>query len=413
MGITTANGWRSKFIFSTIIGMLCSLFATRAGLSICLMLFIAATIVHKNVFQQLLSFFRSPLLLGMSLLFFIPFISGLWSSNTNEWSDVMRIKLPLLFLSIAFAGSWQLTKKQWQIIATVFLLILFISTCWSLVQYLQTMASVHQGYLKAKVFQTPLQNDHVRYSWLVSVGVLLCLLLLNETSKKVKILLVITAIWFAVYLHILSARTGLGSFYICLFISAIWLLKKYANKKLVAMSIAVIFGLPLLAWLLLPTFQNRIKYFVYDYSFIKSNTYLPGSNDGNRALSLKAGWSILKENAGGVGRGDVYAETNKWYTENIPNIQEHDRLYPASEWLLYGASAGWLGFLLFTAVMLLPFIFLPVTNQFFWVALNATAAFSFLFDIGLEVQYGVFLYSFIVLWWWKWFALKNERVVHE
>ena len=34
--------------------------------------------------------------------------------------------------------------------------------------------------------------------------------------------------------------------------------------------------------------------------------------------------------------------------------------------------------------------------------LNVTIAVSFLFDIALEVQFGVFLYSFIVLWWWKW-----------
>jgi hypothetical protein len=34
--------------------------------------------------------------------------------------------------------------------------------------------------------------------------------------------------------------------------------------------------------------------------------------------------------------------------------------------------------------------------------LNIIAAFSFLFDIGLEVQFGVFIYSFLVLWLWKW-----------
>ena len=27
---------------------------------------------------------------------------------------------------------------------------------------------------------------------------------------------------------------------------------------------------------------------------------------------------------------------------------------------------------------------------------------GFVFDIGLEVQFGIFIYSFIVLWWWKW-----------
>jgi hypothetical protein len=40
-------------------------------------------------------------------------------------------------------------------------------------------------------------------------------------------------------------------------------------------------------------------------------------------------------------------------------------------------------------------------------------AFSFLFDIGLEAQFGVFVYAFIVLWWWKWLIIsaKNKEVV--
>jgi hypothetical protein len=182
------------------------------------------------------------------------------------------------------------------------------------------------------------------------------------------------------------------------------------NKKSIALSLAATIVLPVLAWLLLPTFQNRLRYFVYDYSYIKSSTYLPGANDGGRVLSLKGGWSILQNNPLGVGCGDVYDETNKWYTQNVPAILPSDRLYPSSEWLLYGGAAGWPGFLLFSLVMIIPLFYRSMQNLFFWIALNSTAAFSFMFDIGLEVQYGVFLYSFIVLWWWKWF--KKETVVH-
>jgi hypothetical protein len=413
MGIRIGNDWRRTFIFTTIIGMLCCLFVSRAGLSISMMLFIAATTLHKNFLQQLASFIKSPVLLSMSLLFIIPFASGLWSSDMDEWSDVMRIKLPLLFLPIAFGGSWQLTKKQWYVIACLFLFLLFLSTLWSSLQYLQNIQGVHEGYLKAKVFTTPLQNDHVRYSWLVSTGILLCLLLMNETAKKVKAIFIITAFFFSIYLHMLSARTGLGSLYLILFIYTIWLLLNKASKKMIILSSISLILFPLMAYLFLPTFQNRIKYFVYDYSYIKSNAYLPGSNDGNRTRSLKAGWAILQNNPGGVGRGDVYDETNKWYNEHVPNIQNHDRLYPSSEWLLYGASAGWIGVVLFTLSLFIPLLFIPPVNRIFWIILNVTAAFSFAFDIGLEVQYGVFLYSFIVLWWWKWFALKNESAVHE
>jgi len=35
--------------------------------------------------------------------------------------------------------------------------------------------------------------------------------------------------------------------------------------------------------------------------------------------------------------------------------QEGDKILPGSEWLIYGAGAGWPGLLLFTFCMLIPF----------------------------------------------------------
>ena len=74
---------------------------------------------------------------------------------------------------------------------------------------------------------------------------------------------------------------------------------------------------------------------------------------------------------------------------------------------MYGVAAGWIGFVLFTIVMFIPF-FERTRSQFFWVTLNLVMAFSFLFDIGLEVQFGVFIYAFVVLWWWKWLDREKE-----
>ena len=88
-------------------------------------------------------------------------------------------------------------------------------------------------------------------------------------------------------------------------------------------------------------------------------------------------------------------------------MQEQDKVYPASEWLMYGAGAGLPGFFLFTISMLIPFL-TRVRHQLPWWMLNAAAAFSFIFDIGLEVQFGVFIYAFTVLWWWKW--MKEEKM---
>ena len=391
--------------------MVASVFFSRAALSITCILFVTLTVAHKYVLQQVIICFKTPQLVFLSLLFFIPFISGLWSTDLHQWSDVVRLKLPLLFFPLAFAGHWRLTANQWQTIAWLFLLLIFGGCVYGLVDYAFDPGKMTESYLRAKTILTPLEDDHVRYSWLVAVGLILCVhLLQNSKDNKHKKALIAVAIFFVIYLHVLSARTGLFSLYLFLLLFAGWIFFRRKNRKQSLFVAASLLILPLTAYIFLPTFRARLRYNLYDLSFVQKQEYLPGSSDGARTMSLKAGWQVLKENPFGVGAGDVMKETDKWYVNNVPQILPTDKLHPSSEWLLYGAFAGWPGVLLFTFIMLLPFLLQPKTNQLFWNGLAATAAFSFAFDQGLEVQFGIFLYTFITLWWWKWF---NEADLQE
>ena len=391
------------FLFVSVLLMIFSLFLGRGLLSSATILFLLLAIVRKDFVQQWKTFLRSPFLLLFTLLFFIPFISGLWSDDLSKWSDVVRLKLPLLFFPLAFAGSWQFDQKQWVIAAAVFVAIVFAGCCWSLAHYFQNMEAVHAGYLRAKTLLTPLENDHVRFSWLVSVAVMTCFLLNHFIQHKAsRVLLWCGALFFSIYLHVLSARTGMISLYLFLLLYAGWFLWQKKNVKTAALLLLAFIALPLLAYFSVPTFQNRIRYLVYDFSFVKKEEYLPGANDGARVMSLKAGWQVLRENPLGAGAGDVMHEADKWYAAHVPDVLSTDKFYPSSEWLLYGAFAGWIGVVLFTLVMIIPFFTSVWLPKIFWIALHVTAAFSFAYDMGLEVQYGIFLYAFVTFWWWKW-----------
>jgi O-antigen ligase len=402
MGIRIDKPSRRQLIFFSMILMLVSLFTSRFLLSIGSIFFLLFTCIHQNIIFQLRAFVRNPFLVGMSLLFFIPFATWFWTEDKSMWMRFARIKLPLLLFPIAFAGDWQLSSKQWKWIASIFIFLVFAGCCWSLWQYVQNVHAIHEQYLKAKVLVTPLEDDHVRFSLIVTIAVICLVLLIKEYSAKSKWLILSTlALFFVIYLHILSARTGLISFYFFLILGVFYLL--FTNNKRWGVGLLlVIIAMPLLAWFLFPTFKNRIRYNRYDLSNIKENKYVPGANDGNRVLSLKAGWSVLQEHPLGVG-GDVGNETYEWYDQNIPQMPESEKLFPSSEPLMYGGFAGWPGLVLFFVAMLLPFLQRVTGNYFFWFVLNFVMAFSFLFDIGLEAQFGVFIYSFIVLWWWKWF----------
>jgi O-antigen ligase len=408
MGIILQNEWRNRAIFAAIIIMLISLFVSRAFLSVSIIVFLALTIIHTDIISQFVSFGRSPLLISMSFLFFIPFISGLWSSNWQTWFDISRIKLPFLLLPIAFAGHWQLREKQWRVIANCFVILVLISCCWSLFQYFQNAEVINEGYLKAKTLPTPLSGDHVRFSWMVSIAVVCCALLVYTTNnKKAKLLLILAVILLVIYLHVLSARTGLALVYIFFLYLTLYLLVQ--RKRSFVFIAGGIVTVAIASWLLFPSLQNRIKYIMYDFSFLKDNNNIPGTSDANRLISLKAGWDILQQNPFGIGAGDIRDETNKWYEANVTNpMTESDKLFPSSEWIIYGDMAGWPAVLLFTGVVLLPLFIKNIRHRFFWVMLVAMSIGCCLVETTLEIQFGIFIYCFTLLWWWKWLKIQNK-----
>jgi O-antigen ligase len=339
----------------------------------------------------------------MSLLFFVPLLSGLWSEDQQTWREVLRVKLPLLFLPLAFAAPFHLSPKQWDSLAYIFIAIIMVATAWSMFHYAANPGAVNDGYLKAKTLVTPLENDHVRFSWLVSVAILtgLGILYSKKTNRIIFILLSISLVWLVIFLHLLAARTGLFSFYSMLFIIAGWLIYKKMNWPYGLGLLALLVALPFLAYLLIPTFNNRVKYFNYDRSYFKNAKYLPGANDAVRVISLKAGCAVMKDNPlKGVGFGDLLNKTKNWYGIHYPQMEERDQIYPSSEWLIYGAAAGIPGLLIFSVIMLIPF-FIRTHTGLAWSILSGMSAASFLFDIGLEVQFGVFIYCFVILCWWK------------
>jgi O-antigen ligase len=244
--------------------MMASLFFSRAALSISMMTFVAASLFHSAIKKQLLEFFSTPLLWGMSLLFILPLLSGLWSEDQKQWADIIRIKLPLLFLPLAFAGPFRLSNKQGYWLGYIFLALLVAGTCWSMFHYLSNVTEVTKSYLQAKTIVTPFENDHVRFSWIVSVGVLLAGWMFVEKRKDNKLIaysLALVTVWLIIFLHILAVRTGLFSFYIMVAGLALWLIAQKLNPIAVGWPfglalMALLVAMPVIAFQTIPTFKT-------------------------------------------------------------------------------------------------------------------------------------------------------------
>lgn len=403
------NEWRSTAIFTGMIFMMSAVFMSRALLSVSIIAFVVISLLHKEHKKQLQIFFQQPLLWSMSLLFIIPLVSGIWSSDLENWKDVMQVKIPLLVLPVAFASPFKLPILQWKILAWLFIALVTAGTAWSFFHYLSDVGNINENYLRAKTLTTILDNDYVRFSWITAIASLLAGWLGVRVMKKERILaisLLLVSSWLIIYLHVLAARTGLISLYLGLLIIILSLMiHQKKNTWILLLSIAII---PVTAYFFIPAFQNRIKYLRYEFDYAKHASYIPGSTDPVRVISINAGFSLMMtEPIQGVGFGDIDSETRQWYLKYYPGMKEEDKILPSSEYLLYGAGAGIPGLLVIIFTIAVPF-FIKIPRRLLWLSLNATVAFCFLFDIGLEVQYGVFLYCFIQLASWKW--LESEKI---
>jgi hypothetical protein len=419
-----------------------------------------------NPGRQIKFFISTPLLWVITLLFIIPLITGAWSEDSKEWMGNLRIKLPLLLLPLAFASPFVMSRKQWLTIGVLFILLVTAGSLWTVYHYVLDMETVNEGYLRATTMRTPLENDHVRFSWMVAVAVLISLWLVMDgvslrqqsahsknrlpftsdfqpahtsttsyelinpstfhpvnlhtpstakpnsrflipnslTDKRMSLWIAI--VWLSIFLHILAARTGLVCFYLIIFVTMVRCCMVVPNKKKAVTGLALIFLLPLAAWFVLPSFRNKLKYIRFEMDYTKHAHYLPGGNDATRIISFKAGTELIEDNLlAGVGFGDIGRETKKWYSVHYPQMKETEKILPGNEWLIYGTGAGIAGLLLFTLSMVIPF-FSTVRQRSRWIIFCSLAAIPFLFDIGLEVQFGVFIYSFILLLCWKWFRVE-------
>src|SRR5689334_1131481 len=308
--------WRKHALFFSMAAMLTGLLFSRALLSIGLILFAVISLCRRGMSTQLKNFFRSPLLWSMSLLFVLPAISGLWSENLSQWLQILRIKLPLLILPVCFASEFNFKGHDWIKISFVFLVLMFGAICQSSWGYVHKIPAINEAYLKAYTMETPLGNDHVRFSLLVVIAIFMITFLLVKPAgnfkKIIKVVLFILAVVHIIYLHMLAVRTGLMCFYLGIFILLVWLLIHHKRKNFFLLTLSLF--LPVAAYFILPTFKNKISYLRYDLSFVQKNNYLPGSSDGNRFGSIKAGLAILKQHPFiGVGFGDIENKTDDFY----------------------------------------------------------------------------------------------------
>ncbi|MEP7321633.1 MAG: O-antigen ligase family protein [Saprospiraceae bacterium] len=350
-----------------------------------------------------------PQVLGFFMLFILPFISGLWSSNGQAWVDSVLNKILLPALACAYWLAPGITRKVFtRLNLFQFGLVLLISI-YSIISFFYT-PDITAGYLRAKTLKVLLSDDHVHFSLLVVLTLILMIKEIprfkQEFNRTLIFIIYGLMFWLFLYLHILGAKTGLLLSY---FGILIWCWKR-ANNLIKIIALPMIFGLLFTAYQLIPTFKNRFHYTLYDFNQYVHGSIVNGLTDGARVLSWKAGIDVaIQHPLIGVGFGDLEDTFMKWHEIHSAHLERYNWLQPSNEWLTYLCGCGIPGAIFLSLGLWWIFSKSPSKKDLFFVILFILQVMMMWYEVPLSSQTGITLFVFSICW----YQFPQEKLISE
>ncbi len=327
-------------------------------------------------------------------------ISYFWSHDIPLWAERFQVKLPVLIFPFAFAFSPKLSNKQLQAFTIGVALLFLAGAAYSVYPLIGHVSHFVDEYAVSHLLPTPAKNDHIVFSLSITAFIAWCVYIFPSLSKGfVRWFIGIAVVLLSVYLHILAARTGLLMWYI--FVVAWGIFMGIRKSRWVGIGIitalVVFFAL---AITYIPTFKMRIGYMSYMMIVYDQGEMSANYSDMGRWMSYDVALKAIKKHPlFGVGAGDMMdsmrAGYNKWY----PGTKEEQVLLPHNQFMVVALACG-----IPAAILFAIWVFMPLTwirrqrGGFFLYIIWQILFIELLINPVLEIQYGVFVYLFFLLW---------------
>lgn len=390
------------FLFACVLAM-CGFFLSRFLLSAASIILIGNSFLQENRNERLQTVMLNPLLSGMTALFAIAFVSGIWSENKSAWLQTCIIKLPLLLFPFALVLQKGMNKKHWYMLSLVWMALVVSGSLWTMAQYLQAKESFEMLYKTAKVLPTWAADSHIRFSMAAVIALLLWLKMESENFTLpvwIKWTIRLLMLWLMLFLLILSAKTGWIGLFLVVLPLCLYQLSKGGYRKAALVALLFAIALPFIAYRTMPTLRTRVIYVMYQLKNFEQAKAEGVYSDHNRLLSIRAGHDVFADKwVLGVGYGDLKEATSRWFDEHAPQVPEPERFRPLNQWFHAGAAAGITGIAMVSLAVFLPFFHREWRRNKPALAFALFAALIFLYENLLEDQLGVFFYAFFMMWW--------------
>ncbi|MEX0968101.1 MAG: O-antigen ligase family protein [Bacteroidia bacterium] len=357
--------------------------------------------------------FRNKAALLLLLLFCIILFNGIFTDNQSGFVDSVIIRLPLLFMPFALASPTYYKRKNLLFFVLVFIAGIGTAGVFTLSYFLLHYEEVMRDIQAHQPVIIIGGLNHIYYSVMLAFALLASFVLLWQKwiaqvwLRRALYLFIVLGL---IFLHSLSARTGMLAFYGSLLLIVLYI--AFMKKRYLTgiASVAALGGMLLLAFWFVKPFQARVQQSMQDIS-----VFVKGEDINQYSISMRlAAWEVsgrlfLEHPVFGTGIADLRTEMEDGFDTYYPALAPNSRHLPHNQFLIFLAGAGLTGFLVFVGVYFFPLFLRHTSHNFLFLTLWLVLFFALMAEAMLERQVGV---SFFAFFWilLSGSPLKNEAV---
>lgn len=320
---------------------------------------------------------------------------GIWQSPAAPagWDHLLSLAtypvVALSITSIAFIDNRLFNKLVYYWIIAACIAVLY-----PLGWYVLNTTAAHERYNSGQSLPVFMDQDHVRFSIFLSAAALLAWF-----NRHLHQWLLPACIFLLISIIFLSVRTGwVLAFMMVTMVSVQSLFTKpHKNWKRFFLITTCLVTIGIVAWLVFPTVQHKIRYSLYDWQQYTAGKYDPTLSDNVRYAINSAAVHAIESGDQNKGWANIPETLQNHFTRLFPAYTTNFG-WPFNQWLFWWMGSGWWGMLLFTVWLFFPAYWGLRKQNMAIVCWTFAVAASCVVEANLGYQYSIWLHAWIILW---------------
>jgi len=387
-----------------VIAFFIGLTSSNALLSVSIGVLLAHTLFFNKLNDIWLRLKKNMLFWFIFLLFFV-YLAGMFiSSDINSWLKDIIKKLPWLIIPLALVKNENNSNSSNLLLLSIFNTFIIIIGILSFINYFIDYHYYNQRIFEAKPIPVISGLNHIYYSMMLAFSALVSFtMIVGRQAEYQRWISVKTFKWintvyflvFLIFLHTISARTGLVAFYLSFLVLSMIIMLKHYNIVFSLLLIIIIVMIGFLSVKYIPILNNRYEKTLEDITVYKEKGDINYYSFSTRMEYWKACLEMFTENPVlGVGNPDVQPELNQYLVKNYPILDQKNRLNPHNQYLHMLCGTGLIGFMIFIIILVFMFINAKKRNDYFILSLLFVCSVCFFVESILERQAGIAFFLF-------------------